>query len=598
MEEISKINWIDIIIISYSRYSKFFYLSLFSVANLLFMHYYFVYNGLYVDKMFAFTPILNLLYVLFDVTIVLLILLIITWGRIRLSIHLCFFITLIWSLSNVLYSRFFHQCLTLSALGQTSNIFDGLVFKSMLSGFEREDIFYFVSFFSYIAIWILGNKQHFHLPMKHKRRIFKLLLFIPLVVFTTATTTYFIYHFTSPRYRHHPELLSTGLYENVINPFIWKHSMPINALFISGSIRFLVSDMIEELYCYDIPKEDKLIIKKVYTNHQFRKTTHNTSQKIKNVIFILLESFLATTSKLRVDGKEITPFLNKLRKDSSNYYNGNITPNITIGESGDGQLIYMTGLLPLKDKITVGIAKHRKLIGLPHLLKTKFHIKYTEIIIPSSPIVWEQRYMNEKYGIDNMLSAIDAEGASTFLTNEEKVFKLAESTKKECKQPFFSMVLGISTHQPYDKPVDQTLQLKDKSISLQYKNYLSACYYVDQQISHYFNYLKKHNIYDNSLIIIASDHHPHTDALNMQGKVSTFLPLYIINSGICPKSMYQGIANQLDVYTTILDILGIDNKWLGLGHTLLSPNYKNSVSDYTYDLSYKIIMGDYFNQKD
>ena len=51
---------------------------------------------------------------------------------------------------------------------------------------------------------------------------------------------------------------------------------------------------------------------------------------------------------------------------------------------------------------------------------------------------------------------------------------------------------------------------------------------------------------------------------------------------------------QLDVFTTILDVLNINSKWRGLGHTILSPKYHNSVSDQVYQLSEMIIEGDYF----
>ena len=82
----------------------------------------------------------------------------------------------------------------------------------------------------------------------------------------------------------------------------------------------------------------------------------------------------------------------------------------------------------------------------------------------------------------------------------------------------------------------------------------------------------------------------------MEKRIATDLPLYIINSGFNIQNMYHGYANQLDVYTTILDILGINNKWLGLGHTLLSTHYTNSVSEKTYKLSEKIILGNFFKE--
>ena len=147
------------------------------------------------------------------------------------------------------------------------------------------------------------------------------------------------------------------------------------------------------------------------------------------------------------------------------------------------------------------------------MLKDKFGIDYTEIIIPNSPVLWEQRYMNKCYGIDKMYSSEDAEDSFSFFISEEKVFSLAKRTGKENKQPFFSMVLGIATHQPYTEPIDKEFSLEDSNLPAPYLNYLNACHYADKQIESYLSFLKEKNIYDNSLIVIVSDHHPHIDQL-------------------------------------------------------------------------------------
>lgn len=566
-----------------------------SLANLLFMHYYFVCNGLYVGKMFLFTPIYNFIFIIFDLAIILLFSFCISLGRLNLSMVLTYIITLLWSFANVSYSRFFYQGLSLSSINQAGSIFDGIVWQSILGGFKWIDSFFIISPILFSIIWTIKNKREEIYKHINNRKILLILISIPFQSFFTAFFIYTAYHFTSSHYRKHPELFFPRINETIIDPFIWKSRMPVNVHFSSGSIRFIISDIIDDITNYELSSKEKEEIESFYTDYQQRKTFH-AKHAIKNVTFILLESFLSSSIDLTVDGKEITPFLNKLKKDNTIYYNSKIHPNITIGESGDGQLIYMTGLLPLRNKITVGIAKNRKLKGLPQILKDKYNIKYTEIVIPSSPVLWEQRYMNEQYGIDKMFSAADIGAVSSFLTDEETVFNLAKSTKKEAKQPFFSMILGISTHQPYNQSIDESFQIRTNSYPTPYINYLIACHYVDKQIEKYFNFLHHKGIYDNSLIIITSDHHPHIDQLNMENRISTDLPLYIINSGLNIHNMYQGQANQLDIYTTILDILGINNKWLGLGHTLLSPPYFNSVSEKTYEISEKIILGDYFKK--
>ena len=72
----------------------------------------------------------------------------------------------------------------------------------------------------------------------------------------------------------------------------------------------------------------------------------------------------------------------------------------------------------------------------------------------------------------------------------------------------------------------------------------------------------------------------------------------IINGGFSRNEAWGGACNQLDVYTTILDLLKIEAPWRGLGHTLLTTDYQNSVSDDSrkWDYSEWMISSNYFNQ--
>ena len=83
----------------------------------------------------------------------------------------------------------------------------------------------------------------------------------------------------------------------------------------------------------------------------------------------------------------------------------------------------------------------------------------------------------------------------------------------------------------------------------------------------------------------------------MEGIVKPEIPIYIINGGIDNATAWPGECNQLDVYTTILDVMGIDSKWRGLGHTLLNKDYKNSVTDKIQEISDLIINSNYFRDK-
>ena len=153
-------------------------------------------------------------------------------------------------------------------------------------------------------------------------------------------------------------------------------------------------------------------------------------------------------------------------------------------------------------------------------------------------------------------------------------------------------------HQPYDAFTEHGFEVTDKSLPQFYKNYLNNCHYFDMQIGKYLETLKKEGLYDNSLIVIVADHDARPRYLDMEGKISDDIPIYIINGGFDPSTAWDGECNQLDVYTTILDIMGVDSKWRGLGHTLLNKNYQNSVTEQTQELSDWITYSNYFSKKD
>ena len=140
-----------------------------------------------------------------------------------------------------------------------------------------------------------------------------------------------------------------------------------------------------------------------------------------------------------VEGKAITPTLNALKSDSSVFYNGHMRPNITMGESSDGQYIYMTGVLPLRSMITVSKACKKKLPGLPRQLK-KIGIFNSRMVLPTSPSLWRQDEMCQQYGFEQLYSSNDYPGEHVQTLTDEQVFELAsliDSKGDNC--PLFSI---------------------------------------------------------------------------------------------------------------------------------------------------------------
>ena len=212
--------------------------------------------------------------------------------------------------------------------------------------------------------------------------------------------------------------------------------------------------------------------------------------------------------------------------------------------------------------------------------------------------MWNQDVMCERYGIEKLYSTNDYQKSHSMYLSDDQIVDFADSVNRITKQPFFSMVLTFSMHQPYVNDIDSTFNVYEEGYSVSLNHYLNACHFTDRQLRKYFDGLKKLGIYDKSLIIIASDHHVGSGALELPNSISDRkLPLFIINGGDNLNNAWTGECHQLDVYTTIMDLLNIKSTWLGLGHSLLSSSYKSSLTENKWDISEWIVKSGYFNDK-
>lgn len=557
------------------------------MLNLLFMHYYFYINN-YLEWTWMYSEVINICGIVFDVSVLMFLLLLITKGRLKPALVITQIITIIWSFVNVVYGRFFSQYMSLSAIGEAHGLGDSLVINSVMSAFSWHDSFYLLSVFSFFTIFKLVR------PYKLSNKYLVMLLAAPIFSILMTFFAYSVYHFVHPHYRNNWELYKFRLHEFLYDPV--RGGTPNLAHFQTGCIRVAIYEIYDLFHFKELTSDQKNQIEDYYQDHSFRTTHHQRNPKIKNVIFILLESFLSAPIDLKVDGKEVTPFLNSLKRDSDVYYNGNMISDIGCGESGDGQFIYMTGILPLKYKMTVGQVKNHVLPSLPKVLCKELGLQKAEIIFPTMPNLWQQADMNVAYGMTRSYSMIDIVGKKDGEVDDQSIFEFAAKSLDMNSAPYFSLILSVSGHSPYDHYKGENLFLGNNDYPEEYLNYLNTCHYTDAQIEKYLNVLKGKGLYENTLIIIGSDHYAHLDMLKMSGKVSSHIPLFIINGGVNEKEMWKGEFHQLDTYTTILDLLSTNQTWKGLGYTLLNPLYSNSVTDYSYDVSRMIIEDDYFEE--
>lgn len=563
----------------FSKKYLLYYILCLSGSNLLFMHIYI----LHICNLESETNISiwadNLFSICFDLCILFIICLILSLRNIKVAMWLVFVITWLWSLSNVLYSRFFYHYISLSAVEQVDVLSESIIYRCIWDSLRFADFYYPIVAVLFIIIITKCDQST-------PRKFFQKIILITCIALIVDISTHAAYCIFNPQYRYMSFLKHRLYLQHLASARGWSQQNLVH--FIRGEIRTMCENIMVEIQG-TINLSDKQI-KAIQAESLKAQNSISIHEKIvpKNVIFIIIESYMSFTSDMIVDGKEVTPFLNSLKHQPTTYYNGKMRENVTIGESSDGQFIYMTGILPLQSDVTVSKVRRRTLPGLPKILG-----KESRMIIPTTTSVWNQDEMCRQYGFNYLYTRDDYRNNYGEDLNDKQVFELAIQKDKSSKSPFLSVILTMSMHGPYTDQIDKSFHISNPSLPRDLVSYLNACHYTDQQIKQYFDHLRTTELFNNSLIIISADHHVHKADF---GEVDNHIPLYIIDANGIPKGMWQEECNQLDVYTTLLDIMDCKSSWYGLGRSLISPNYYNAPSTQTWNVSQWIIMGDYFSK--
>ncbi len=143
---------------------------------------------------------------------------------------------------------------------------------------------------------------------------------------------------------------------------------------------------------------------------------------------------------------------------------------------------------------------------------------------------------------------------------------------KEEKEPFFSSLLTVSSHRPYEQPKPD--HFKEEILRI---NYLNAIYYADSCLGDFMERAKKESWYANTLFIFVADHgHPsHIRQPYLNFNVA-HIPLLLYGEVI--RTEYRGkrmnqLMNQHDLAALLLSQLHISHQEFKWSKNPLAQNY-------------------------
>ncbi|WP_110927413.1 LTA synthase family protein [Bacillus massiliglaciei] len=463
-------------------------------------------------------------------------------------------------LANLLFFRFFSDYLTIPLLFQTSNMND--LGSSMHELIEYTDFLYFTDWAVLVlAVWFRPHRFSSYPSGQRMRRLY----------FLSAMGLTFLLFALAEWER--PELFTRAFDRNLLVKNIGTYHYHLYDVFLQSRVSaqkaMANSGELAEIQHYLKSKQSE-------NNEMF------AAAKGKNVILISMESAQSFVINRKVNGEEITPFLNRFLKES--FYFENFYHQTGQGKTSDSEFIIENSLYPLGRGAVFFTHAQNEYRAAPEILKE--HGYFTASLHANGKSFWNREVMYQSLGYDRFYHQEDyriAPGDTiNWGLNDKDFFHQSAVHLKELPRPFYAKLITLTNHFPFTLPEKVRTMDEYDSRSATLNRYIPTVRYMDEALEQFIKELKQEGLYDKSIIILYGDHYGisenHNAAMSqLMGKdITPFesiqlqrVPLIIHVPGKEGEVMSQ-VSGQIDVRPTILHLLGIESNEPGFGQDVFS----------------------------
>lgn len=319
----------------------------------------------------------------------------------------------------------------------------------------------------------------------------------------------------------------------------------------------------------------------------------NNPKSKPNVVIFILESYakeyISAFNKDNIipNYKGYSPFVDSLAQHSLIFTNGYANGYKSI----HGMSSVLAGIPSFKDAFTSSPYPKQKIQSLVSILKSE---GYDTSFFHGAPngsmgflgfgniLGFDHYYGKNEYNND-----ADFDGSWGIW--DEPFFQYFNKTLSQKKAPFMATLFSVSSHEPYVIPEKYEGKFPKGD------NPIHQCIgYTDFSLRKFFNAAKKESWYNNTIFVLVADH-DNLIYYSEYGKDQNFHTVPILF--FSPNKKYKGVnkdwAQQIDIYPTLLDMIGYDKPFRSWGRSLIS---KDKVSPFVMRYSsdkYQMMSGNY-----
>lgn len=324
--------------------------------------------------------------------------------------------------------------------------------------------------------------------------------------------------------------------------------------------------------------------------------------KGRNVIVIHLESFQQFLIDKKINGQEVTPFLNSLYHGQDTYAFSNFFNQVGQGKTSDAENMLETSTYGLSQgSLFATLGNDNTFQGAPAILNQR--AGYTSAVFHGNVASFWNRnnvYKNLDYQYFFDASYFDTSGdkATGYGLKDKLLFADSIKYLQHLQQPFYVKYLTVTNHFPFDlddEDKDSNFTTTNTGSST-VDNYFVTAHYLDQSLQEFFNYLDKTGLAKKSIIMIYGDHYGISNSENKNlasvlGKNADDwtdfdnvqmqrVPLmFVIPDSGGHGGIYSTYGGEIDVLPTLLHLLGISTKrYIQFGTDLFSSQHDQVVA--------------------
>ncbi len=508
-------------------------------------------------------------------------------------------------LTNVLYYREFSDFMTVGTVMSVKNVSSGLggsfvnmiIWQDLVFGV---DILVALAGFLGYGVWNLWRYSH-HQPLRwpHFGLRFDarpMPYHVPQAVSAVAVALFGLNMTISELNR--PQLLTRTFDRNYIVKYL-------------GLAPFTVYDAFQTVQnnqvraTADSADMDKVL---AYTKAHYAKPSQSYfgAAKGKNIIIIHLESFQQFLIGAKIDGQEVTPFLNSLVKEKDTLSFDNFYHEVGLGKTSDAENMLETSTFGLSTgSLFSSLGTDNTFQAAPALLDQ--YAGYTSAVFHGgNGTFWNRSNTYKSLGYDYFFDGDfynHEDGTTTEYGIKDKLM-FAETSKylTHLQQPFYAKIITTTNHYPF-YIADSDTDFPDAGTADPYINgYFRTAHYLDAALREFFTYLKQSGLEQNSLVMMYGDHYgisnDRNQTLSSVLTASTSdstgdtaadwtafddtnlqrVPLIFHMPGL-QGGLNHTYGGEIDVLPTLLHLAGVDtHNFVQFGTDLLAPKHNQVVA--------------------